>query len=164
MMKKWILAVLFIVPALAMADGRVGVIYPLKALQDTNAVQERMSALEKELSGDENRLKSLSGEVQNIQAKLQKEGMTMSTDEQEQLRTEGQQKMIEIKSLQRKLQNRAGGVEREIMEEMGPKLEAAIAEVAKKQKLDLVLNAQAAVYVGDDTLDITQAVSDQLNK
>ena len=50
------------------------------------------------------------------------------------------------------------------MEEMGPKFQQAIEQVAKDKKLDLVINAQAAVYVGDNAVDVTEAVSQQLNK
>ena len=94
---------------------------------------------------------------------MQKEGMTMSSDQQEQMQTEGQQKMIEIQSLQRKLQKRANDAQRELLQEMEPKLQSAVAEVAKKENLDLVVSAQAVIYTKPD-LDITEAVTKQLNK
>ncbi len=144
MMKKWIVAFVVMLPALAMAESRVGVIDPIGALQAADNVKARMSALEKELGADEQRLNSLRQEVGKMQEKIQKEGMTMSSEQQEQMQTEGQQKMIEIQSLQRKLQS-------------------AVAEVAKKENLDLVVSAQAVIYTKPD-LDITEAVTKQLNK
>ncbi|KZX62401.1 MULTISPECIES: OmpH family outer membrane protein [unclassified Alcanivorax] len=163
MMKKWIVAFVVMLPALAMAESRVGVIDPIGALQAADNVKARMSALEKELGADEQRLNSLRQEVGKMQEKIQKEGMTMSSEQQEQMQTEGQQKMIEIQSLQRKLQKRANDAQRELLQEMEPKLQSAVAEVAKKENLDLVVSAQAVIYTKPD-LDITEAVTKQLNK
>ncbi|MCK0152666.1 OmpH family outer membrane protein [Alcanivorax sp. S6407] len=164
MMKKCLLAVALLFPALALAETSIGIVYPLKALQATSAVQTKMSALEKELAPDEEKLNKLGMEVQELQTKLQKEAMTLSADQQEEMKTRGQQKMIEIQSLQRKLQGRAEATQREVMEDMGPKFQQAIEAVAKDKKLDLVINAQAAVYVGENAMDVTEAVSQQLNK
>lgn len=163
MMKKWLIAAAVLVPALAMAEGRVGVVDPLGALQAADNVKAKMAALEKELAGDEMKLNELNNQVGQLQQKLQKDGMTMSADEQEKLRTEGQQKVIEIQSLQRKLQKRAGDAQRELLEEMQPKLQQAVSAVAKKENLDMVVNAQAVIFVKPD-LDITEAVTQQLNK
>ena len=85
----------------------------------------------------------------------------MSSEQQEQMQTEGQQKMIEIQSLQRKLacqrcpaRTAAGN---------GTQTASAVAEVAKKENLDLVVSAQAVIYTKPD-LDITEAVTGQPNK
>jgi outer membrane protein len=45
---------------------------------------------------------------------------------------------------------------------MQPKLKTAMEAVAKREKLDVVLNAQAVMYTKPD-LDITEAVGKQLN-
>ncbi|MGB2246925.1 MAG: OmpH family outer membrane protein [Alcanivorax sediminis] len=164
MMKKCLLAAALLFPALALAESNIGIVYPLKALQETTAVKGKMSALEKELAPDEEKLNKLGMEVQELQAKMQKEAMTLSPDQQEEMSTRGKQKMLEIQSLQRKLQGRAEAAQREVMEDMGPKFQQAIEQVAKDKKLDLVINAQAAVYVGENAVDVTEAVSQQLNK
>lgn len=163
MMKKWIVAFALLLPALAVAEGRVGVIDPIGALQAADNVKSRMSELEKELSGDEQRLNNLRQEVGKLQEKMQKEGMTMSAEQQQNMQTEGRKKMIEIQSLQRKLQKRANAAQRELLQEMEPKLQKAVAEVAKQENLDLVVSAQAVIYTKPD-LDITDAVTKQLNK
>lgn len=162
MMKKTLVALTLILPSLAMADAAVGVLDPIAALQSSDNVKAKMSSLENELSADEQKLNSLQNDVQKLQQKLQKEAMTMSADQQDTLKTQGQQKMIEIQSLQRKLQKRANEAQRDILEEMQPKLKTAMEAVAKREKLDVVLNAQAVMYTKPD-LDITEAVGKQLN-
>ncbi len=161
-MKKTLLTLTLLLPSLVMGDASIGVLDPIAALQLSNNVKAKMSSLESELSADEQKLKSLQKDVQKLQQKLQKEAMTMSADQQDTLQTQGQQKMIEIQSLQRKLQKRANEAQRDILEEMQPKLKTALAAVAKREKLDVVLNAQAVMYTKPD-LDITEAVGKQLN-
>lgn len=162
MVKKTLVVLALFLPSLAMAEASVGVLDPIAALQSSNNVKTRMSSLENELSGDEQKLNRLQNDVGKLQQKLQKEAMTMSADEQDTLKTQGQQKMLEIQSLQRKLQKRASEAQREILSEMQPKLKKAIESVAKREKLDVVLNAQAVMYTKPD-LDITEAVGKQLN-
>ncbi|EKF75113.1 outer membrane protein OmpH [Alcanivorax hongdengensis A-11-3] len=162
-MKKLLIALTVFLPALALADSNVGVIDPLAALQGSEHVQERLSALDSEMKSDQADLQKLSAEVQSLQQKLEKDGMTMSSDKVDELRTQGQQKVIELKSLQRKLQKKSSEGQRAILEEMQPKLQKAVEKIAKDKKLDLVVNAQAVIYA-EDGMDITDAVSKQLNK
>ena len=124
MMKKTLVALTLLLPALAMGRWHpFGVLDPIAALQSSDNVKAKMSSLGKmSLSADEQKLNSLQNDVQKLQQKLQKEAMTMSADQQDTLKTQGQQKMIEIQSLQRKLQKRANEAQREILEEMQPKL------------------------------------------
>lgn len=160
-MKKLLFAVVMLLPMLANAE-KVGIVNAMAALQGSDKVQQHMSQLDNELKSDGQKMQRLQGQVRKIQEKLQKENMTMSQDEVDDLRTDAQQQMIEIKSLQRKLQKKSEEGQREIMNEMGPKLQAAVEKIAKQKGLDVVVNAQAVVYA-QDGLDITDAVSDQLN-
>lgn len=161
MKMKW-LAALVLAPSLALAEAKIGVIDPLAALESSNAVQSQMASLEAELKSDQDRLEVLKLEVMSLQQKAQTEGLTMSEDEKSDLQTQGQQKMIEIENLQRKLQRRLAETRRGLLEQMSPKLSEAVEAVATEKGLDVVVNAQAIIYVKPD-LDITQAVSDQLN-
>ncbi|HAD63825.1 MAG TPA: hypothetical protein DD399_09385, partial [Alcanivorax sp.] len=52
--------------------------------------------------------------------------------------------------------------QQEILQVMEPKLKQAVETVAERENLDMVLNAQAVVYVKSD-MDITEAVTKQLN-
>ncbi|HAV67435.1 MAG TPA: hypothetical protein DHV78_06020, partial [Alcanivorax sp.] len=89
-------------------------------------------------------------------------GMTMSEDEREQLQTQGQQKMIELQNLRQSAQRKLNKGQQEILQVMEPKLKQAVETVAERENLDMVLNAQAVVYVKSD-MDITEAVTKQLN-
>jgi outer membrane protein len=161
-MKKYLLAVALMLPLFAQAEGRTGVVDPIGALQEAKEFQDRFGKLEFSLKDEQNRLDRLGGEVENLRGRLEKEGMTMSEDEREQLQTQGQQKMIELQNLRQSAQRKLNKGQQEILQVMEPKLKQAVETVAERENLDMVLNAQAVVYVKSD-MDITEAVTKQLN-
>ena len=161
-MKKYLLAVALMLPLFAQAEGRTGVVDPIGALQEAKEFQDRFGKLESSLKDEQNRLDRLGGEVENLRGRLEKEGMTMSEDEREQLQTQGQQKMIELQNLRQSAQRKLNKGKQEILQVMEPKLKQAVETVAERENLDMVLNAQAVVYVKSD-MDITEAVTKQLN-
>ena len=161
-MKKDLLAVALMLPLFAQAEGRTGVVDPIGALQEAKEFQDRFGKLESSLKDEQNRLDRLGGEVENLRGRLEKEGMTMSEDEREQLQTQGQQKMIELQNLRQSAQRKLNKGQQEILQVMEPKLKQAVETVAERENLDMVLNAQAVVYVKSD-MDITEAVTKQLN-
>lgn len=161
-MKKYLLAVLLMLPLAAQAEGRTGVVDPIGALQEAKEFQDRFQKLEASLQDEQSRLDRLGGEVEKLRSRLEKEGMTMSEDERGQLQTQGQQKMIELQNLRQSAQRKLNKGQQEILQVMEPKLKQAVETVAERQNLDMVLNAQAVVYVKSD-MDITEAVTKQLN-
>lgn len=161
-MKKYLLAVVLMLPLFAQAEGRTGVVDPIGALQEAKEFQDRFGQLEASLKDEQNRLDRLGGEVEDLRGRLEKEGMTMSEDEREQLQTQGQQKMIELQNLRQSAQRKLNKGQQEILQVMEPKLKQAVETVAERENLDMVLNAQAVVYVKSD-MDITEAVTKQLN-
>ncbi len=161
-MKKYLLAVVLMLPLFAQAEGRTGVVDPIGALQEAKEFQDRFGKLEASLQDEQNRLDRLGGEVEKLRGRLEKEGMTMSEDERGQLQTQGQQKMIELQNLRQSAQRKLNKGQQEILQVMEPKLKQAVETVAERENLDMVLNAQAVVYVKSD-MDITEAVTKQLN-
>lgn len=161
-MKKYLLAVVLMIPLLAQAEGRIGVVDPIGALQQAEEFQDRFAKLEASLEDEQNRLDRLGGEVEKLRGRLEKEGMTMSEDERSQLQTRGQQKMIELQSLRQSAQRKLNKGQQDILKVMEPKLKQAVETVAERENLDMVVNAQAVVYVKSD-MDITEAVTEQLN-
>ena len=162
-MKKILLAALLIVPALAAAEQRIGVVDPIGALQQADEFQDRFGKLESSLKDEQSRLDRLGGEVEKLRGRLEKEGMTMSEDERQDLQTQGQQKMIELQNLRQSAQRKLNKGQQEILQVMEPKLKQAVETVAERENLDVVMNAQAVVYV-QSNMDITDAVTQQLNK
>ncbi len=161
-MKKILVAVLLMLPLAAMAQQSIGVLDPIGALRGASEFQSRYDKLQDSLKDDKSRLEQLNSQVNQIRDRLDKEGMTMSEDDRQNLKTKGQQKMIELRNLQQSAQRKMGKGQEAILKFMEPKLKKAVDAVAERHHLDLVVNAQAVVYA-KDSLDITSEVSKQLN-
>lgn len=161
-MKKILVAVLLMLPLAAMAQQSIGIVDPIGALRGASEFQSRYDKLQDSLKDDKSRLEQLNSQVTQIRDRLDKEGMTMSEDDRQNLKTKGQQKMIELRNLQQSAQRKMGKGQEAILKVMEPKLKKAVDAVAEKHHLDLVVNAQAVVYAKDG-MDITDEVSKQLN-
>jgi len=63
----------------------------------------------------------------------------------------------------KKLKETQNEVAQQIMQELGPKAEAAVKQVIEAEKIGLVLNSQSAIHATAE-YDITPKVTDMLNK
>lgn len=161
-MKNMLLAVLLLLPIAAMAAQKIGVVDPIAALQGADEFQDRYDKLQSSLQDDKDHLDRLQSQLKQIRERLDTEGMTMSEDARESLQTKGQKKVIELRSLQQTAQRKMSKGQQEILKVMEPKLRKAVDSVAESRGLDLVINAQAVVYAGDE-VNITDEVAAQLN-
>lgn len=161
-MKKILIAVLMILPLAAMAEQGIGVVDPIEALQGADEFQTRYEKLQSSLKDDKSRLDQINSEVKQIRERLDKDGMTMSDDDRQNLKTKGQQKVIELRNLQESAQRKMGKGQQAILKVMEPKLKKAVDAVASEHHLSLVVNAQAVIYA-NDSMDITGEVSKKLN-
>src|SRR5699024_7065868 len=109
-------------PLTAMAAQGIGIVDPIAALQGADEFQGRYDKLQDSLKDDKSRLDTLNSQVKQIRERLEKEGMTMSEDDRQSLKTKGQQKMIELRNLQQSAQRKMGKGQQEILKVMEPKL------------------------------------------
>ncbi|MCH8543629.1 MAG: OmpH family outer membrane protein [Alcanivorax sp.] len=160
---RTILFALLMLPLLAVADQKIAVIDPMQALVDTEEVKSRNARLEASLETESRRLRTLRDEITKIEERMQRDGMTMSRQEREKLTDDREAKGLEFQTLQQSLQRRVNNDRQELLESMEPKLLEAIEAVAKARGLDMVVSAQAMVYVKPE-LDITREVTQRLNQ
>ena len=160
---RTILFTLLMLPLLAVAEQKIAVIDPMQALVETEEVKSRNARLEASLETESRRLRTLRDEIGKIEEKMQRDGMTMSRQEREELTGDREAKGLEFQTLQQSLQRRVNNDRQELLESMEPKLLEAIEEVAQARGLDMVVSAQAMVYVKPE-LDITREVTQRLNE
>lgn len=160
---RTILFTLLMLPLLAVAEQKIAVIDPMQALVDTEEVKSRNARLEASLETESRRLRTLRDEITKIEEKMQRDGMTMSRQEREKLTDDREAKGLEFQTLQQSLQRRVNNDRQELLESMEPKLLQAIEAVAQARGLDMVVSAQAMVYVKPE-LDITSDVTQRLNQ
>lgn len=147
----------------AAAEMSIAVVDPIKAIGETKLFEERSSKIQSDIEAQGSKLRTLREEVMVIEQRLKKDGMTMSKDEQNKLVDERDGKMIEFQSMQQVLEKRVKQDRQELIQLMEPKLEQAVAELAKDAGFDMVLNAQAALF-HKDGVDITEQVTQKINQ
>ncbi|MDF1630126.1 MAG: OmpH family outer membrane protein [Alcanivoracaceae bacterium] len=159
---KTIFAALLLLPALALAEPKIVVVDPERALGDTSEVKARVEKFQSDMQGQENKLRKLRDDIMKIEERLQKEGVAMSRDQSQSLTDDRDAKMIEFRSLQQVLQQRLQQSQEELQAAMSPKLEKAVTDLAKEKGYDLVLVKQAVLF-SSATVDITADVTKQIN-
>lgn len=156
---------LVLFPGLSMAQGKIAVIDPMQAITEVDEFREKERELEASLEEQSGRLQQLQQELQQIEQRMQAEGMTMSQQQRQQLQAEGQAKMQQMQGLQQNLQRQAQQQQQEILQAIEPRLVEAIEKIAEEKDLDMVINAQAMIYIHPDReLDITDEVVQRLNE
>jgi outer membrane protein len=164
-MKTIKLAVLALVlaPALAMAEIKIAVIDPIGAIAETAEVKTRTGKLEADMKNKEAEMMKLRDEILAIEEKLQKDGLTMSKDQQKSLSDQRDAKMNDFRSRQQLAQKRIESDRNEMLQLMEPRLKLAVDEIAKEGKYDLVLTRQAALFAKEE-IDITRKVTQKMNQ
>ncbi|WP_162925697.1 OmpH family outer membrane protein [Isoalcanivorax indicus] len=160
---KALIFLALMLPLAGMAQDKIAVIDPMQALIETDEVKARNARLESSLETESRRLRTLREDIGKIEERLQRDGMTMSRQERENLTDQREAKGLEFQTLQQSLQRRVNNDRQELLESMEPKLLQAIEAVAKDKGLDMVISAQAMVYVKPE-LDITREVTQRLNR
>lgn len=164
-MKTIKLAVLALVlaPALAMAEIKIAVIDPIGAIAETAEVKTRTGKLEADMKNKEAEMLKLRDEILAIEEKLQKDGLTMSKDQQKSLSDQRDAKMNDFRSRQQLAQKRIESDRNEMLQLMEPRLKLAVDEIAKEGQYDLVLTRQAALFAKEE-IDITRKVTQKMNQ
>ena len=145
--------------------GKIAVVDPMQAIMEVEEFQEKERELEESLQEQAGRAQALQQELGQLEQRMQREGMTLSEQQRQQLAAEGQAKAQELQQLQQGLQQQAQQQQQAILEAIEPKLIEAIEAIATEKDLDMVINAQAMIYVHPDReLDITEEVIRRLNE
>lgn len=162
-MIKLALVALFCLPLLAQAETVIAVVDPMQALMEADEVKQRNAELEEAIERDGMRLRELRNQIGQIEGRLQREGMTMSTEERNRLADERDSKGLEFQSLQQRVKRRVDSDRQALLEDMEPKLLRAVEAVVEEKDIDVVLNAQAVVFAKPD-MDITEEITKRLNE
>lgn len=155
--------VLMTLPGLALAEKKIAFVNPMQAISQSEEVQASQLEMQSDMGDEREKLQRLQQEIQQIEQKLQKENMTLSDKEKQNLQDERESKMIEARQLSKLVQKRMQGEQQEIVEKMRPKVMKAVEEIANEQGYDVVLNIQAIMYA-QDGMDITEQVVQKLNE
>lgn len=158
-----ILATLLLAPVMALAEMRIAVIDPIRAISETSEVKERTSALELDMKKKEAEMIKLRDEIMALEERLKRDGMTMSSEQQKSMSDQRDAKMFDFRSRQQLAQKRMEQDRDEMLSVMEPRLKQAIDKIAKEGKYDLIITRQAVLYAAEQT-DVTTQVTQIMNQ
>jgi len=151
------------VSSAASAQLVIGFIDTARAISESDEGKALLAQIESELAEDQAKLEGLQDEFDSLRGKLETDAEIMSEDERrrhqkliEDNRTDFQ---FELQKYQRELQQR----QQEVLEEMAPKVNAALADIIELEGMDVVFERQVATFVNPKH-DITRRITEKLNE
>lgn len=145
----------------ALAEAKIGFVNTERVFRDSQLAVKAQKKLEKEFQNRDQDIQKLIKQARDLQASLEKDGLTMSE-------TDRTKKQRDLASLSREIQN----AQREFREDLNQrkneefgavqdKARKAILEIAEKEKFDLIL--ENVVYASPK-VDITDRVLKALDR
>ncbi len=167
MLKKyWVWSVLTLVLAASGASAaelKIGVLDVQQALLASEEAQQFMEKAKADLKDEQGQVKSLEDELRGMQEKLEKDADVMSPTEKQQRQKDFENKQLDYRFQVNKLQKEVKDRQEELMQQMGPKLQAAIKDVVEADHYDMVLQRGDLIYA-DAKFSITRKVTEKLNE
>lgn len=160
-MKTWIMKLIPILllvvsgQAFAAGDFRIGVVDTERILRESVPALKAEKRIEKEFAVRDQEIKKISQQVKDIQAFLDKEGMTLPDAERRNKERELDNLNVNLQRLQREFREDLNLRKNEELVVVLGQANKAIQQIAESEKYDLVL--QEAVY-RNPKIDITEKV------
>jgi outer membrane protein len=147
----------------AFADMKIAVLNYQMALLESDAAKKYAVDAEKKFGPQLNSLKSLESDAKGIQDRLMKGGDKLPQQDRERLELEFKQKARDFQFQSKELNEAKASSDRDMLQQLKPKLDQAVEEVIKKGGYDLVLERGAVVDVKPQ-YDITRQVIERMNQ
>ena len=147
----------------AFAEMKVAVLNYQMALLESDAAKRYAVDAEKKFGPQLNKLKALESDAKRIQDRMVKEGEKMQQAERERLELEFKQKARDFQFQSKELNEAKALADRDMLQQLKPKLDKAVEEVIKQGNYDLVLERGAVVDVKPQ-FDITRKVIERMNQ
>jgi outer membrane protein len=141
----------------AASQGKIGVINIQEAIMSTGEGKKAVAELQKKYQPRQQELQRLQQEIQGINDQLQKQGATLSDEEQRRLNRELEIKQTQLKRSTEDFNADAGADRDEALRRIGQKLVRLISDYAQQNGFVLVIDgAQIPVYFAAKDIDLTE--------
>lgn len=144
------------------ATPKMGFVDMRAAIFTSDEAKIKLEKIKAELAHEEADMMSLRSGIQELEDRLKKDSAVMSADERRKVEKNIQDKMADFNFLGNKLKKSANDSQQELSRQMLPKLERAMKSVQEEQKLDIILNRDAALWISPE-YDLTKAIVDKMN-
>lgn len=157
------LLALLLVACGAAAELKIGVLDLQQAIMASEEAQRFMEAAQSELKDDQDEVNKLQDEIRKLQEQIRKDAEVMSPAEQRRRQKELEDLQIDYRFRVNKLQKEIQDRQQELMNQMGPKLEAAIKDLVEAEDYDLIIQRADLIYAKSEH-SITEQVTAKLNQ
>lgn len=147
----------------ALAEMKIAVLNYQMALLESDAAKKYAVGAEKKFGPQLTKLRNLENDAKRIQDRLMKDGERMQQAELERLELEFKQKARDFQTQSKDLNEAKALADRDMLEQLKPKLDKAVEAVLKSGNYDIVLEAGAVVDVKPQ-YDITLRVIERMNQ
>lgn len=147
------------------AQGKIVVLDPTGAVMGTVAAKAKFEKLQKsaEFAAAKAKLDGLAADIKALQTEYQKDGLTWSAEKraesEKKLQSLGQDYQFQGKKLQTEQQ----ALMQQIMQEIGPKMEAVVKQLVESEGITMIVDAKA-VMMSKPENDLTPKVTALLDK
>jgi len=167
-LKPWIKVVALaaaLLPAAAMAQGKIAVVNLQAAILQTDEAQRRLEAVRNtsEYSSDKNEYDRLVKEFEDMVQKVQKDAPTMNQDQQIAARRQLANKQADLEHVAGKLQKAEQEMAQVLLEEMSPRVQEILRDIIASESIGLLLQRDSVIHA-DTGYSITAKVTDRLNQ
>lgn len=149
--------------AVQVAQLKVAVVNTVQAIQQSAEATAFTEQLQQELAPEQTELQGLQQEINELRQRVQDEGDVMSADEQRKVARDIENKQIDLEFRAQKLQKDVQDRQQELIQVMGPKVQAIVNDLVEVERYDLVFERSNVGYV-NPRHDITAKVTEKLNE
>jgi outer membrane protein len=154
-------AVLLGVAMVASAEAKIGVVDTAKVVKEYEKTKDAQQRLEKDLEDKKAELKKMSDELEKEKTDLDRQKGIVSEKKYKTLSEGYENKKDVFQEKYRETQTMLMNKQRTLMEGIVNDIKDIVAEIAKSDKYDMVLDKETVLFGG---ADITYKVLDRLNK
>lgn len=155
-------AILALVSVNAFAEVKIGLLDMRAALFSSNEAQQFSDKMVADFKQQDLEVRAVGEKAQKLEQRLQNDAAIMSDSERAKLSADLEEKFQEFKYLKTKLDKALAEKRQEFLEQSRPRLDRVINDLVEKEKLDLLMPREAALYAAPG-MDYTEQVIKMLN-
>jgi len=149
--------------SLAQAELKIGLVDMRAALFSSDAAKEFTEDMVSKYKQQDLEVRAVGEDGQKLEMRLKNDAAIMSDNERSKLASDLEAKIQEYKYLKGKLDKALAEKRQEFLTDSKPKIDQAINDLVKEEKLDILMPREAALYA-DPKMDFTDKIIQKLNK
>ena len=147
----------------AYAELNIVVLDSVRAILESDEAKVLAEAANKEMEEEQNELRGMAEQMQEMSSKLQTDGDVMSDTEKRGIQKEIENMQIELELGSKKLQKEVQDKRQEILQALAPKFDKVLKDIIQVDQIDFILAPNALQYANSKH-DITRRVTEKLNE